>query len=122
LTPAYVKIGDEYFSPHHPKAKAHAEFMGGLGNTERKPDALPALVNREKTQRGRKARVDLCVKIVSVRQRDADSDNIIAGAKPLRDAIARQLGVDDGSKRIMWEYDILVSKGTPGTFVILSTL
>lgn len=32
-----------------------------------------------------------------------DDDNLTAGLKPLRDAVAESLGVDDGDPRVEWE-------------------
>lgn len=49
-----------------------------------------------------------------------DSDNFIAGAKPLRDAIAKSLGVDDGDPRLRWSYGEALSPGPAGVLVIVS--
>jgi len=104
------------------KFKNDAQPVGGLGDTQRQCDPLPALEQGKKAQRGRKARVVICVKIISIRKREADLDNIVAGAKPLRDAIAKSLGVDDGHKRIRWEYDTVVTTGATGTQILISKL
>ena len=47
----------------------------------------------------------LLVKLARVSPGKADPDNAIAGMKAVQDAIARQLGVDDGDARwVTWEY------------------
>lgn len=121
-TENYVKIGDQYYAKGTKQAKAYAQSMGGLGNTERQPDPIPPLDHRPKAHPKRKGCVDYCIKIVSYRMREADSDNIIAGAKPLRDSVARSLGIDDNDARIRWEYDTITTSGATGTHVIISRL
>jgi len=119
-----VWIDGAAYSPGHRKVREHyaksCQPVDGPGNTERKRDALPALDKGPKAQRSRKARVVICIKIISIRKRETDLDNIIAGAKPLRDAIARSLGVDDGNKRIRWEYDTIITTGATGTQILIS--
>jgi Holliday junction resolvase RusA-like endonuclease len=59
------------------------------------------------------------VVIISLRTRTIDDDNLVAGAKALRDAIAGYLGQDDAD--ISWEYHQEVTKGQEGTIVKIST-
>lgn len=57
------------------------------------------------------------VSIVSFRRIRLDDDNLVGGCKALRDAIAKSLGLDDGDKRIWWEYSQHIGDGQRGTLV-----
>lgn len=57
------------------------------------------------------------VSLVCFRRRALDDDNLIGGCKALRDAIAGSLGIDDGDKRIRFEYSQQVTSGPVGTAV-----
>ena len=78
---------------------------------------VPALARRPPKRKGRAEGIRLRVLIISIRQRLLDDDNLCAGAKPLRDAIAARLGVDDADKRIKWEYQQLEWTGQPATLI-----
>lgn len=100
---------------------ANRSVPGRVQNPERKPASLPALVTRPQIRRGGKGRVVLVVQIIALRHRYADDDNIgPAGAKSLRDAIARSIGVDDGDPRIKWEYGVMQTIGPEQTIVKIS--
>lgn len=45
------------------------------------------------------------VTITRVGKRMLDSDNLVASAKFLRDAVADRLGVDDADPRVEWRYE-----------------
>lgn len=68
-------------------------------------------------RRVRVRRPVLCVALVACVRRRHDDDNLIAGLKPLRDVVARELGVDDGDGSVSWEYGQVVTRGAPGTMV-----
>ena len=72
--------------------------------------------NRPKHKR-RKGRQPICVTLVASRRTILDDDNNVGALKPLRDAIARSLMLDDGDARIRWEYGQCESKGTEGVMV-----
>ena len=57
------------------------------------------------------------VTLISFRKRELDDDNLIGGFKPLRDAIARWLGLDDNQRVIDWQYGQVETKGRAGTAV-----
>lgn len=57
------------------------------------------------------------VTLVNFRRRLLDGDNLAGGFKPLRDAIARWLGLDDSDKIIEWEYGQQLTQGQQGTAV-----
>ncbi len=44
------------------------------------------------------------VRLVRVGPRKLDSDNLAGSFKHVQDAIAREIGIDDGDERIKWEY------------------
>lgn len=46
----------------------------------------------------------LTVTLTRIGARALDSDNLAGGFKATRDAVARWLGIDDGSSRIEWRY------------------
>jgi hypothetical protein len=97
----------------------NCDISGGLAGPERKPDPLPPLVKRPKVQRSGKSRLVVIVTIIAFRNRFLDDDNIGAGAKSLRDCVATSLGVDDGDKRIKWEYGFVQSAGREQTLVLM---
>jgi len=102
------------------RAKGAHKPVGRLDDPQRQHREVPPLVNRPRTQSGRKSRVVIVVEIISIRRGRCDEDNIISGAKPLRDAIARSLAVDDGDRRIEWEYRTIQTRGHPGTQVLIT--
>lgn len=55
--------------------------------------------------RGRQIALPCTVKLTRIGPKRMDDDNWINGAKGVRDAIARRLGVDDGDPRIKFEYE-----------------
>ena len=52
------------------------------------------------------------------RRRDA-GDNLEAGCKWLRDAIANSLGIDDGDARVTWQYGQVETRGETGAVVTI---
>lgn len=44
------------------------------------------------------------IRIMALRQRKFDGDNLQSAFKAIRDGIADALGIDDGSDRLTWEY------------------
>lgn len=79
--------------------------------------AAPALERgqpkRARGQGGVRCRVDF---IACVR-RVLDDDNLAGSLKPLRDAVARRLGIDDGDGRIAWECQQVPTRGSEGVIV-----
>lgn len=101
------------------KLNPHLFVRGELAHPVRKPDALQALDRGAKVRGKRKGRVEVVVSIMSLRHREIDDDNLIAGAKPLRDAIAETLQTDDGDRRIRWEYGQFETRAEEGTIVMI---
>lgn len=78
--------------------------------------------NRGRYRRQRTAKPIVRVLIVAVRRTLGDEeDNLRSGFKPLIDAIAAWLGLDDSDGRIKWEIR-QVQGGPPGTFVAVSLI
>lgn len=59
------------------------------------------------------------VSIVAATHRRLDGDNLAAGCKPLRDAIARTLGLDDNDDAVEWQYGQVRCSGDEGTIVVI---
>jgi hypothetical protein len=68
------------------------------------------------------ARHSYRIAIISFRRRRLDDDNLSGGAKALRDAVARWIGIDDGSPRLAWEYHQVIGNGTEQTCVKIDKL
>lgn len=58
--------------------------------------------------------------LTRVAPRQLDDDNLQSAFKALRDEVAAQVGIDDGSDRWHWEYH--QRKGAPGVEVVLQIL
>lgn len=105
--------------------KAGAAFLN-LGSTldypERKHGQSAALVKDAKAKHRRKRSVGVSVEIIRLGRNTLDSDNLVSGGKPLRDAIARSLGIDDGDERIRWHYGQCTTDGDTGTIVRITLI
>lgn len=100
-------------------------YPGALGTilpTDRKQSPEPALVNNVQTKQKVRRGVEVCVSIIACRRRVLDSDNAIAGAKHLRDCIAKTLGIDDSDRRVRWQYGQVETRGKTGTIVMIEQL
>lgn len=101
--------------------RRNPELYGGLGAmvpVEREQGAPDALVQSPRPQRQRKSRLEIIVTIIVCRRRLMDDDNSQAGGvKALRDAIAASLGIDDGDKRIRFQYAQAQTVGEQGCIV-----
>lgn len=101
--------------PDHIKRLNPHLFVGGV----EKPLTQPNL--KEALDRGRKAQKrgtqSLVISLVRYGRLRLDDDNLAGGFKPLRDAIARSLDVDDGDSRIRWQYGQIETRGQEGTAV-----
>lgn len=107
----------EAFKKRNPHLYAGA--VAPLQGAQRKPNPAPALDSRPRLQKPRRPCV--VVRIISCRHHALDGDNLIAGAKSLRDVIAVSLAVDDADPRITWEYHQIKTQGPEGTIVSIST-
>lgn len=91
----------------------------GLGPVEAKkpkPTASQALVRSDEKQQGGKK--FMVVSLVQFRKSLLDDhDNARAACKPIVDAIAASLGVDDGDRRIKWQYGQIETRGEQGVML-----
>ncbi len=58
----------------------------------------------QNVMRGRQVGLPCRVKLTRIGPRALDSDNLAGSFKHVRDAIAKKLGIDDGSSQVTWEY------------------
>lgn len=100
-------------------AQGHVDPPGRLPDSER---AQPAgsLGQSAPKRPPSKRRLVICVEIIALRNRSIDDDNLIAGAKHLRDCIATSLGLDDKDKRFRWRYGFCQTEGREQTIVRVS--
>lgn len=70
----------------------------------------------QKRQKG-KGSVAVVVTLVTCRSRELDDDGNVAALKPLRDAIAESLRLDDADKRIRFEYSQCETRAENGVIV-----
>lgn len=79
------------------------------------------LDRRQKAKRGRKDSPHtgdrFCITLTAHLANRMDDDNLAHACKPLRDAIADNLGIDDGDPRLRWEYGQLETRGKRGVTV-----
>ena len=97
--------------------------LGGLQAHELEPKPGSALEQGPSPAQGRRRRVAghggpvARVILVAYVHRALDGDNLAGGCKPLRDAIASWLGVDDADGTIAWEYGQVETRGREGIAV-----
>lgn len=105
----------------NPPQIEHA-VVGAVGAPKREQGQGAALDKKPPRIKKRKGRLLVVVTLIACRRREADTDNSIAGLKPMRDAIARSLGVDDGDERVRWCYGQCRTDGETGVIVRIETV
>ncbi len=97
--------------------------VGGLGADRAKPTALQALeCDLQKPASGTQG-VALCVTCIAFRKRLLDQHDAVAYSfKPLTDAIAFTLSLDDADPRLRWEYHQVRTAGRTGVIVMVEML
>lgn len=98
-----------------------------MAANKRKPHQGRTLVEVFQEEKSRKLRVErrgtiLAISLMFATRRRLDLDNAIAGAKPLRDTIARWFGLDDNDDTIDWAYGQIRTSGQEGTIVKVELL
>lgn len=78
---------------------------------------VQALDGSKRQQRQSKTGVAVRVIIIALRKRRLDDDSAPFAVKPVRDAIAASLGIDDADSRVAWEYGQVETRGRPGVVV-----
>ncbi len=91
--------------------------VGSVDAVEPKQGSTAPLAKKLPGRRGRKGRAILVVTLISCRPGLYDSDNAVSPFKPLRDAIAAELGIDDGDPLVHWETEQCATVGSSGTIV-----
>ncbi len=92
----------------------------GVGAVEtNQPQRSPALVKEAQGKQTVHNGVAYRVSLVAFLRNKWDDDNVTASLKPLRDAVAFSLGVDDGSSRIVFETGQFSTNGEEGVLVVI---
>lgn len=96
-------------------------FVGGVATHKPQPNTGAALggfeAGAQRGDGGLGGRIE--VGLIAATHRRLDSDNLAAGFKPLRDAIARYLGTDDNDDAVEWQYGQVRCSGDEGTIVTI---
>ncbi len=98
------------------------QLLRPVESSEPKPIPSQVLARVPSHHKRRKRKERICITLVASRRREIDDDNNVASLKPLRDAIACNLSIDDGDERVRWEYGQLETKGTEGVIVKMEAL
>ena len=75
----------------------------------------------QKRQKG-KGSVEIVVSLITCRRRELDDDGNVAALKPLRDAIAESLLLDDADKRIRFQYSQIETRAIQGVIVMIEKI
>lgn len=73
--------------------------------------------HQSRPKRLAKGRVRIRIGLIRVSCHELDYDGLVSACKPLRDAIAASLHIDDGDARIRFSYAQLQCGGRPGVIV-----
>lgn len=99
------------------KRNPHAYDLGAFSSQVPQPVVTSPLDRGVKKLKAFKGGVEIRVSIVALRKRLCDVDGNIGSFKPVQDAIASSLGIDDGDPRIQWEYGQIQTNGQEGLLV-----
>jgi hypothetical protein len=103
-----------------------AAGMGAVAADRAEPAPLRPLVQGKQERKARKrgvgGRAHLRVCIVQFRRRTLDPDAVAAACKPLTDAVATSLGVDDADPRVEWEWSQVKTAGEEGVLVKITEI
>lgn len=100
----------------------HLYLVGAVETKVTQPVAAPALARGSSKLKGRKRCAVVLVTFTAHRRRILDDDNNVASIKPLRDAVASHLQVDDGDSRIKWECGQCSTTGEEGVIITIQTI
>lgn len=87
-----------------------------VANQGERTPVQPLVQSVQKRQKGKGA-VEVLVSLITCRARETDDDNNIAELKPLRDAVAAELGIDDADRRIKFQYAQCETRGETGVVI-----
>lgn len=118
--PQHVSESVRRLNPH---LYTNGGVLGGLETKKPKPNPSPSLARQPLKFKSGKEGVGVCITLCSHRRRLLDShDNLRSSTKPLVDAIAKTIGLDDADPRIKWQYHQLETKGREGVVVTIERL
>lgn len=104
----------------------HGPTPANAGQTDSPAGLASGSRPRARKRAGRAAPASplLRVHLVSFRRpgRPLDDDNLRAGCKAVRDAIAAWFGLDDGERWIVWDYSQLETRGQAGLAVKIEAI
>lgn len=114
------KNASESFKRRNPHL--YGNQVGKVEASQSKPAPVQTLVSGKQKQQGGPRRLGIVISMCVHRRRIVDDDNNVGSCKPLRDAIAKSIGLDDGDKRIAWQYTQLPTRGSEGIQVTIENL
>jgi hypothetical protein len=120
-----MKLSELHNASESTKRRNPELFNGDLGSvatSRSERNKVSALDGRGKARRQRTGRVVILVSLIALRRRILDEDSAMFALKPLRDAIAASLGIDDADARIAWQYGQQITKGKQGVIVRIEQL
>lgn len=93
----------------------HLYGLGAVAATKPKPHGggIPAPAHTVE----KRSPFSLVISFVAFRRKLLDDDNLSGSCKHLRDAISNSIGIDDGDKRIRWQYFQCETRGQTGVAV-----
>lgn len=97
------------------------EYFRPMETKVAKPVASKALVGGSPEQEAGAEGLAISIRLIVISKRAMDFDNIVGSLKPLRDCIAKSLGVDDGDSRLSFEYHQCKTSSQEGVIVTIST-
>ena len=104
-----------YHEPHHSLGrlapKAQSQRPGSL-------DCAPQAQRSCPPRPQDRAQV-IATLIAFVNNHRSDNDNSITALKPMRDAVAAELGVDDADPSVRWQYAQAETRGAEGVLVMV---
>jgi len=103
-------------------AQLDADRLRAVETKKPKPPVAQTLECGERQRQIRKGKLVVVIDLIAARHRLLDCDNNVGSFKPLRDAIAESIGIDDGDSRIKWSYGQIQTQGEEGVIVRVSVL
>lgn len=119
------RLKDESRARERMQSKHEASSnLGAVVATRTERNKVQALDGAIKERRQRKGSVEPCCRVllIACRHRELDDDSNVYSLKPLRDAIAASLGLDDADTRIRWDYGQAITPGEQGVIVRIETI
>lgn len=110
---------EDQLKAYERKRSTHA--VRRVETNQPQPTPAPALAGSALKRQGCQSRLVVIITLCALRHRLLDDDNNVASFKPLRDAIAETLKVDDGDKRLKWQCQQIETRGEECVVVKIET-